>query len=114
MTIVIEDKSDNESIIHGFENDKVVIKITKGEDHKPYHMVITKSDYEKRIYTHVYNPLFYQVNFNTRISYLYGCLNHIFDVSQEEPYYFWSRQIGTNKWNLWFSVHPNRDNIFSV
>ena len=65
---------------------------------KDVHMVTTKDEYEKKLYTHLYNPILFIVDLPTRLAYLYGCLNLKFRQPQKEIYTFYWREINSNDW----------------
>lgn len=74
-------------------------------------IVTTYTDYLKKIKSHLYNPLLFQVSFTTRLAYLYGCLNHSFEEPQKSTYTFLWRKIGSQEWKVWFEVIPEKDEI---
>jgi hypothetical protein len=74
-------------------------------------MVNRYTDYEKRLYTHLYNPLLYIVDVPTRLAYLYGCLNTSYKITSRITYHFYWRRRGEKIWNVWFIVHPYLENI---
>ncbi len=82
------------------------------EDVKDIGMVTTKEDYEKKLYTHKYNPVLFLIDLPLRIAYLYGCLNISFRHSRDEEFMIWWRKIGENDWNKWFAVKRYRDSIY--
>jgi len=75
-------------------------------------MVTTNHDYEKRILQHRYNPLLFQLSFEKRLAYLYGCLNNSFQKPKNEKYDFYWRMIGRHEWNIWFTVYPYVDEMY--
>ena len=75
-------------------------------------MVTTKNDYEKKLYTHKYNPILFLIGLHLRLAYLYGCLNITFQQSREEKFVFWWRKIRTNRWEKWFTVKRYHDSIY--
>ena len=97
-----------------FSKGEIVFKILTLKDGttKDYGMVITKEDYEKKLYTHLYQPFLFIISIELRIAYLYDCLNRQFKNSRDEEYVFIYREIRTNEWKEWFKVKPYIDNIY--
>jgi hypothetical protein len=75
-------------------------------------MVNTREDYEKKIYTHSYQPFLFTIDLGLRLAYLYGCLNLKFKNSQNKEYIFMWRKIRTNEWNKWFKINTYKDNLY--
>ena len=50
----------------------------------------------------------------TRIAYLHGCLNYSLNQPRSEVYTFWWREIGTDKWDVWFRVNPYNDSESTI
>lgn len=73
-------------------------------------IVTTKEDYEKKLYTHIYNPVLFLVDTPLRLAYLYGCLNIEFKVPRNEDYIFWWRKLKTDEWRKWFVVERYSEN----
>lgn len=115
MNIDVNPKGSGENLESSFRQGTIVFKATacvaEGE-FKDVGMVITKEDYEKKLYTHKYNPILFLVDLPLRLSYLYGCLNVSFGQSREEDFVFWWRKIGENEWREWFTVKRYRDSIY--
>lgn len=96
----------------GFVKGSIVFKITRGEDNKPVGMVITNEDYEKKLFSHQYQPILFSVCLQLRLAYLYGCMNLNYRQSREKTYTFQWREIGTNEWTVWFQVNPYLDTVY--
>ena len=75
-------------------------------------MVTTNHDYEKRLLQHRYNPLLFQLPFEKRLAYLYGCLNNSFQKPKNEKYDFYWRVVGRHEWNNWFTIYPYVDEMY--
>lgn len=97
-----------------FAKGQIVLKIltVKDEISKDCGMVITKEDYEKKLYTHLYQPCLFIISMELRLSYLYDCLNRQFKNSRDEEYVFIYREIRTNEWKEWFKVKPYIDGVY--
>lgn len=109
MSLKIHAGADNEAIREGFIKDHFVLKITitnyegKSRDHG---MVITREDYEKKMYTHAYRPLLWLAPFHLKVAYLYGCLNTEFERRKTCTYTIWYRKVGTTEWEKWYDALP--------
>ena len=75
-------------------------------------MVITNEDFEKRLYSHKYNPILFMVSIHLRIAYLFGCLNLSFREPRKENFLVLYRKIKTDEWKLWFSVNSYYDSMY--
>ena len=99
-----------------FASGKIVLKIVATNIHnnktRDVGMVTTKEDYEKKLKTHRYSSLLYQVSFYHRLAYLYNCLNHDFMKSRYEKYDFYWRTLGDNEWHHWFTINPYQDRMY--
>ncbi len=103
----------DEKISQRFTRDEVVFRIEaiSYDKNRDMYMVTTRKDYDKKLYTHLYNPLLFVVDLPLRLAYLYGCLNTSFRQLQQEKYIFYWREIGSIEWNEWFIVNPYEDVI---
>jgi len=109
----------NAKIAEDFLEGNSVFKITaeiKGLKPSTYevHMVVSKEDYEKRLNTHEYTPLLYAVSLETRLAYLYDCLNRQFNKPREQKFIFWWRKVGQSNWSEWFTVLPHGETFLDV
>lgn len=113
MSIEIIDNN----ISYRFSDGEIVFRITACNavsdlqviHERNVNIVTTLEDYKKKLHSHLYSPLLFTCDFHTRIAYLYGCLNYSFNQSRSEVFTFWWREIGTDKWDVWFKVNPYND-----
>ena len=112
-----DDTLDSKDIHKKFLQGDVVVKILTGSretnDTRECGMVNSKEDYEKKLYTHSYQPLLFIIDIHLRLAYLYGCLNRQFKNTKNEEYRFMWRKIGTNEWREWFKVKAYIDNVYN-
>lgn len=90
---------------------KIIATHTITGEKRDHEMVNTFHDYEKRLKSHMYTPLLYQLNLKQRIAYLYGCLNTHFGSVRTEKFTVYSRVIGTTQWDEWFQIVPELDKV---
>jgi hypothetical protein len=103
-------------ITSGFSKGEIVFKIILVSENGELidnRMVNTKEDYERLLYTHIYQPLLFSINIYLRLAYLYGCLNLKFKNPQTKEYIFMWRKIRTNEWNKWFKINPYKDDLYN-
>jgi hypothetical protein len=112
----LEENVSKDFISSEFSKGNIVFKIVSIslkdgsiEDDK---MVNTNEDYEKKLYTHLYQPLLFSIDLPLRLSYLYGCLNFTFNKPQNKEYIFMWREIRTNCWNKWFKIKIYKDDLY--
>ena len=89
-----------------------IAAISSGGESRDVGIVNAREDYERKMCTHMYNPVLFVISFPLRLAYLYGCLNHEYRRSHSETYNFLWRRVGSNDWNLWFRVHPYEDALY--
>lgn len=100
------------AVSQNFSNGNIVFIIYENEKIKG--MVNTKEDYEKKLFTHQYNPLLWIIPLHVRIAYLYGCLNHQYQVPHNNIYKIMWREIKTDEWKLWFTVIPYQESLYNI
>jgi len=107
--------SRRETFSNMFFQEKAVFKILtvslKDKVTREYGMVNINEDYEKKLYTHVYQPFLFVLELGLRLAYLYGCLNREFKKSHNKEYIFMWREIQSNDWIEWFKVKPYIENV---
>lgn len=116
----IEIVDDNISV-KDFADGNIVLRITAlwitprgsmGDGERDIGMVITKEDYEEKLYTHIYNPVLFLSEFPLKLAYLFGCLNYNYKKSRDEIFIVWWRKIRTDEWKKWFIIHPYEEKIY--
>lgn len=115
---IIERVKSIEDLYCRFKKKEIVFKITCCDyndievdinNHCPVGIVQTIDNYIERRDSHEYTPLLYMCDFQTRLLYLYGCLNRSIGIPHKYKYIFWWREINTKRWHMWFIAHPYRE-----
>jgi hypothetical protein len=105
-------KNIDSAVSKNFPNGNIVFIIYENEKIKG--MVNTKEDYEKKLFTHQYNPLLFIVPLHVKIAYLYGCLNYQYQISNGNTYRIMWREIKKDEWRLWFTVIPYQEVLYTA
>lgn len=101
----------DETVAEKFVEGNIVFIIYEGDKIKG--MVNTKEDYEKKIQTHIFNPLLNISILPLKIAYLYDCLHRNFSSKKiEKTIVVKWRVIGSSEWNDWFRVLPYADSLY--
>lgn len=93
-----------------FSEGEIVFKIMISDEQM--HIASTKYHYENLMMNHKYNPLLYLVPLETRLAYIFGCLNTRFGNSSQHIFTFHWRKINTHDWHDWFKVHPYSEELY--
>ena len=104
----------DEDICKEFSGGEIVFRIVAeaGKCRRDIGMVTTNKDFEKKLTTHLYNPVIFCAPLWVKLAYLYGCLNYEYHTPREETFIFFWRKIGTNNWKKWFKVLPYHDSVY--
>ena len=97
-----------------FAKGKIVFRIVAlaGKKKRDIGMVNSNKDFERKLKTHLYNPLLFMAPLWIQLAYIFGCLNHEYQKQREETFVFLWRRLNTDEWYKWFVVHPYVDSIY--